>query len=182
MSILREDLINDLIEKTKDNINYAVQFQTNSLAVLNYKESVEKWSALECIEHLNRYGDFYLPEIQKRLKDAKVSETPYFKHGLIGNYFAKALAPGQKSMKTLKDMNPASSSQLKIEKLDKFIQQQKQMLDLLHQARRYNLTKVKTSISISKILKLRLGDTFKVVIYHNQRHIDQARRAIENVG
>jgi len=30
---------------------------------------------LECIEHLNRYGDFYIPEITKRIKTGKSTTT-----------------------------------------------------------------------------------------------------------
>lgn len=43
-----------------------------------------------------------------------------------------------------------------------------------------DLNKTKTAISISKWFKLKLGDTFKVVIYHNERHIAQARKVCES--
>ena len=42
--------------------------------------------------------------------------------------------------------------------------------------------KTKTAISISKLIKLRLGDTFRVLIYHNERHIKQAERAIKEAS
>jgi len=60
--------------------------------------------------------------------------------------------------------------------LTEFIAQQKQMIQLLNDAENVNLNKVKTSISISKFIKLKLGDTFRFVIYHNLRHIEQAKR------
>ncbi len=49
---------------------------------------------------------------------------------------------------------------------------------LLEQSRDTNLTKIKTSISISKWIKLRLGDTFRIVIYHNLRHITQVKKIL----
>ena len=42
-----------------------------------------------------------------------------------------------------------------------------------------NLTKVKTSITISNWIKLRLGDTFRFVIHHNLRHVVQAKNLLE---
>ena len=75
-------------------------------------------------------------------------------------------------MKTLQSKNPINSK-LDRETINRFIVQQQKTLDLIEIARSKDLTKIKTAISISKWIKLRLGDTFKVVIYHNQRHILQ---------
>lgn len=81
------------------------------------------------------------------------------------------------TMKTLKTMNPIHSN------LDKgvvntFIKQQKKMLELLEEAQYIDLEKTKTNISISKLIKLKLGDTFRFVIYHNQRHVEQIKRIL----
>src|SRR5690606_41809639 len=54
-------------------------------------------------------------------------------------------------------------------------------LQLLEASKRVDLTQVKTSISISKWIKLRLGDTLRVVIYHNRRHIVQALKLVPSV-
>lgn len=80
-------------------------------------------------------------------------------------------------MNTFKEMNPFEKN-LDQSVIDKFIKQQKELLDLLKLAESKNLTKIRTRISISKWIKLRLGDTFRVVIYHNFRHIKQAEKAI----
>ncbi|MDA7803383.1 DinB family protein [Crocinitomix sp.] len=80
-------------------------------------------------------------------------------------------------MKTFKEMN-ANGNILTNKALDQFLTDQEQLLELLDAASALNLTKIKTAISISKLIKLRLGDTFRVVVYHNQRHLEQAKRAI----
>ena len=175
------ELIEDLINRTKENINHAQHFQELGDTELNWRLNEESWSVLECFEHLNLYGDYYLPEIKKQINrqiDRKAVAT--FKSSWLGNYFAESLAPKEKlnKMKTFKDKNPLGSK-LDNAVLNRFIVQQKEMLELLSSARAVNLTTVKTGISISKWIKLRLGDTFRVVIYHNQRHIVQAKNAIE---
>lgn len=180
MKISSKDLIEDLIHRTKEVINAAIELDNLQLDALNWKASPEKWSILECLEHLNRYGDFYLPEIENRIKQANsIQEDALFKSGWLGNYFAKSMLPKEQlnKMKTFKVMNPIGS-QLDKSTIEKFITQQKQMLQLLGKARTIDLSKTKTSISISKWINLRLGDTFRVVIYHNQRHIVQAKKVL----
>jgi len=184
MKIENKVLIEDLVNRTKENINQAETFLQKSKETLNWKENSDKWSVLECFEHLNRYGDFYIPEITNRIQAAPTNtSSTLFKSGLLGNYFAESMLPKEKlnKMKTFKSMNPAGS-QLDKSVIEKFIRQQKQMLDLLAQSRKINLAKTKTAISISKWIKLKLGDTFRVVIYHNYRHLVQATNVLKAMG
>jgi hypothetical protein len=48
------------------------------------------------------------------------------------------------------------------------------LLQILDLAAGVNIRKVKVPISISKIVRLRLGDALLFVAYHNERHIQQA--------
>lgn len=80
-------------------------------------------------------------------------------------------------MKTFKSMDP-SGSHLNRVVLDTFIEQQVQLIQLLTEAMDSDLSRVKTAISISKWIKLRLGDTFRVVVYHNLRHVLQAKNLL----
>jgi len=170
MTFNSNQLIENLIQQTKENLNHVEKFKNLSTETLNWKENEKRWSILECIEHLNLYGDFYIQEIGKRIASSSSTASENFKSGKLGNYFAKIMLPGAKPMNTFKDKNP-SGSNLSKQHIERFEDQQKKMLDLLNQARTVNLKKVKTGISISKIVKLRLGDTFRVVINHNQRHV-----------
>lgn len=173
-------LMQELLELTRDNLNTAENFKAISLDELNYKPEPQSWSVLECIEHLNRYGDFYIPEITKKIASSKFKNTNSFKSNWLGRYFVKSVSYASeiKKMKTFKSMNPIGSN-LNINTLDKFIKQQHQFLDLLNKAKNVNLDKTKTAISISKWIPLKLGDTFRVVIYHNERHIMQARNILK---
>lgn len=126
-------------------------------------------------------GTSYLPEIENRIKSAQSSINEEFKSGWLGNYFAVSMLPGEpgkmNKMKTFKSINPHGQL-LSRDTIDRFLNQQKHMLQLLDAAEKVDLNKVKTSISISKFIKLKLGDTLRVVIYHNDRHIVQAERVV----
>ncbi|MDF2931835.1 MAG: hypothetical protein K0R36_1166 [Chryseobacterium sp.] len=64
------------------------------------------------------------------------------------------------------------------EVLHEFITRQNQLMNLLNESKNVNLNKVKISISISKLIKLKLGDILRFVIYHNLRYIEQAKRIL----
>ncbi|MBU2906930.1 DinB family protein [Arenibacter algicola] len=181
--MLSKDLLQDLLERTQENKNKAEGLKTLPSETLNWKSSPDSWSILECLEHLNRYGDFYIPEIEKRMASSQQRPAENFKSGWLGNYFAKTMLPQKKlnKMKTFKSMDPIGST-LDKEVLTKFISQQQALINLLNKSKEVDLTKTKTGISISKWIKLRLGDTFRVVIYHNQRHMAQAERVLKEAG
>mgnify|MGYP006155020573 FL=1 len=173
----KQKLLEELKVDTLLNIKQAEFFKTLPIDKLNFKSNDAQWSILECVEHLNRYGRFYIPEISQKIKNNKYPNSNEFKSGILGDYFAKSMQPKEKinKMKTFPSMNP-KGSKLTMAVIDEFISQQNNMLDLLNQAQNVNLTKTKTNISISKWIKLRLGDTFRVVIFHNNRHILQAKK------
>jgi len=178
--VTNRSLINDLEKRTRWTLDAAHAFEQLSDADLNRRPGPEQWNALECLDHLNRYGDYYLPEIERVAKAApRVAEDAAFHTGWLGNKFALSMRPGGAgtSMKTFKKMNPLGDA-LKREVLREFIRQQEEMLRLLALCRTVNLSKAKTGTTLTRYLRLRLGDTLRVVIYHNQRHLEQAQRAV----
>jgi hypothetical protein len=179
-----KQLISDLLQVVERTTAKVQQFKRLDTEHLNFKQNLEKWSILECIEHLNLYGDYYLPEIEKRMLAQKpTNAATTFKSGIIGNYFANLMKAEAKpgKMKSPKDKNPANSA-LTITTIDRFLKQQERLRTLLVQAEHIDLAKTKTAISISKVIKLRLGDTFRFLVYHIERHVKQAERVMERRG
>ena len=80
-----------------------------------------------------------------------------------------------KKMNTFKSKNPIYSKLNNEKVLLEFLDLQSELKVLLEKARTKNLTKIKTSITLP-LLKFRLGDTLRFVIYHNERHIVQAKK------
>ena len=166
-----EKLIQMLLEQTRQIINQVEKLKTFDLKTLT------SWSILECLEHLNLYGDFYLPQIETKITNSITTTDFEFKGGILGNYFIKSMLPKEKlnKMKTFKDKNPINAN-LEKTVIDKFINQQIQLLNLLNQARNVSLNKVKIQTSISSLIKLKLGDTFQFYINHIVRHLSQIDR------
>lgn len=172
-----EKLVTSLIQQTNQIIQTVEKLKEKEIHLLTWKQNPTSWSVLECLEHLNLYGDFYLPEIESKIKSSKSKFETEFKSGILGNYFAKSMLPQDKmkKMNTFKDKNPLNAN-LDKSVIDKFISQQMQFIDLLNQAKNVSLNKTKITTSISKLIKLKLGDTFQFLINHNLRHLKQIER------
>jgi len=97
MTFKSNELIEDLILRTKEILNQAIALQGMGEDSLNCKPEASSWSILECLEHLNRYGDFYIPEIKQRIQNSKTKPSAVFNSGWLGNYFAKKYAPKRKT-------------------------------------------------------------------------------------
>ncbi|MFI1773246.1 DinB family protein [Thalassobellus citreus] len=181
MKVKTETLISELIELTRQNIKKVEQLSLEPISKLNWKPNQKSWSVLEAIEHLNLYGDFYLPKIESGINN-NINSTisgSYFKPGLLGDYFAKSMLPKEKlnKMNTFKSKNP-NGSDLNKSTLERFLLQQEKTLILLDKAKKVSLNKTKIPTTLGKLVKLNLGDTLKVVIYHNLRHIVQAEKTL----
>ncbi|MEQ9186281.1 MAG: DinB family protein [Cryomorphaceae bacterium] len=176
----QSELIHDLSERTKRLIDRANEYMHNDVSLLNQRPEENAWSVLECLEHLNLYGDFYLPEIAHRIHSAKKIEgDPDFKSGWFGERTVTGMLPKEdkvSKMRTFKNKTPNPSA-LSIATIDRFIEQQETMLRLLQEAKNVRLNRVKTDITLP-LIRFYLGTTLRFVIYHNQRHLWQADRAL----
>lgn len=172
-------LLENLETRVEGHLADAVKvFQNLPESILLKPSATGGWSIAQCLEHLNRYGNYYLPQIQKGL-DKKISGGNTFKSTWLGNYFTKMMEPstGTKKVKAFKDYVPPV--QLNAHAVvAEFIGQQETLLGYLKQARATDLNAVKIPVSIAKWIRLRLGDVFRFIIAHNERHMVQAKRNI----
>lgn len=176
MKYKSSELLEQLRLQTKEQMSFVESLKTLPLENLNKRLHENSWNILECLAHLNLYGDFYLPEISKRITESPFQAAENFNSGVLGNYFAKSILPQDKvkKMKTYPEMDPIYR-QLDKNVIDIFLGQQATVLQLLEQAKSKHIGKIRTHVSISKWIKIRLGDTFRFFVNHNLRHIMQIK-------
>ena len=80
-------------------------------------------------------------------------------------------------MKTFAGMDPIGSK-LEVNVVDTFLKGQQTLLKQLEQAKMFSLNDRCIPVTFTKLLKLRLGDALRFMVYHNQRHVEQAMRNI----
>lgn len=179
-----QQLLLQLQSAVRAQIAEATRLRQEDPALLLEQPEAGKWSVIQALAHLNIYGDFYLPAISQALTANKAART-YFKSGWLGNYFVKLMQPdatgniGKKMKATARhrpsfhvDANPVVQT---------FLQQQYLLLELLEQARSKDLNSLRTPISIAPFITLRLGDTFRFLVAHQERHFQQIQRTLLQV-
>lgn len=143
-----------------------------------------KWTVIQVLEHLNSYARYYHPAIHRSLQQNKPA-VEFFKPGWAGDYFTKMMQPAEDGsikmkMKAPKDHRPVPSLDPKVV-IDEFIKEQHELLNLLEFAKTKNIGDIRTPISISRLIKLKAGDTFRFLIAHEQRHFLQIRHTLEAI-
>jgi hypothetical protein len=143
-----------------------------------------KWSVIQVLEHLNSYGNYYLLEIERSLGQDNPSNE-FFKPGWLGNYFTRLMKPSEDGMIKNKMQAPKNHRPSKFPDafpvLNTFIEQQHYLLQLLEAAKIKNIETIRVPISISRLIKLKLGDTFRFLIAHEQRHFVQIANSLKQV-
>ena len=181
-----DDLLNNLSQDVLKVKEAAAFFAAADKNKLVYSTEAGKWSVVQVLEHLNAYNRHYLPTIERELASVTHDTNAWFNSGFWGEKFTKMMTPStvyevKNKMKTQKRMSFPNS--LNIETvLKEFVAGQDRLLQLLERAKGKDLAKIHIPITLTKLIKLRLGDTFRFLIAHEQRHMIQARNAIKDAG
>lgn len=175
--ILKTKLIENLIEDVELHLSDTTKFFQNlsNEALLKPAEN-GGWSIAQCLEHLNSYSQYYLPQIKKGLENASKTENNFFESSWLGAYFTKMMrSSSTKKYKAFKNHIPDENLDSAVV-LAEFIEYQETLLNCLKQAQNIDLERIKIPISLTKWVKLSLGDVFQFMIAHDERHIQQAKR------
>ena len=154
---------------------------------LREKPAIDAWSVVEVVAHLNYYASHYVPAIEEKLDGHQTQANVNFQPGWLGNYFTKLMGPSsdgqvRNKMKTMKEAQPLATTKLNPkQELQKLTQYQYQLLNLIEIARSANLAHIRVPTSIAKFIRLKLGDTFRFVVAHQQRHFQQIDRVLSNI-
>ncbi len=181
----QSEVIAELKEMVVNQIERTHALQEAGTDKLSLSNSPESWNVLQCLEHLNRYADFYIESINEKLKRStkSASSEKVFKPGYFGNKFYLDMLPkadgSVKKMKTFKSKNP-TEQESGIESLEKFLDYQEEWLELLDRVKDFNLNRNNCKLTIP-LIKMNLGSTLRFVIAHQERHIQQAERTMGSI-
>lgn len=164
-----------MVERHLDEATF--KFKPNATAILTAPASNGGWSIVQCLEHLNTYGNYYLPRIEKGLHSFSGQPTDTFKSSWLGMYFTNMMdvSKGTKKYKAARLHVPVPLLDAQVV-LAEFVRQQQALLGYLRLAANVDLNAIKIPISIAKLINLKLGDVLQFMVMHNERHLQQASR------
>lgn len=177
MVVQSDILLQQLESIIKEQTAFAQQLLLLDDELLQKRPSPNSWNVLECLEHLNLYSAYYLPEINQAMDKNKNEAQKEFRSGWLGNYFANSMLPNAKAtkMKTFKDKDPLGLP-LKRNVIDEFLSNQKKYEEILQKCQTQNLRKTRIKISIARWVTLSLGDTLRFILNHQIRHFSQIQK------
>lgn len=183
---LSDDLLLDLKNITESNISLITKKCTHLGGnQIKWKPSKDSWNIQEVLSHLNSYSSYYHHLFIDKIQNTKfTSIKENFVPSPLGSSAWKSMKLGRlnnikRKFRAPKSLNPSISPEIiDEESTANFVKNQEQMITILKDAERVNLKKVKIPISISKMVRLRLGDALMFVIYHNERHIQQVKNIL----
>ncbi len=188
MKYVSNCLLENLYEQSEQTIKKAIsEWQQLPSDYLLAQPGEGQWSAAQCLEHLNSYGRYYLPAMEKAIDAHQASQPRHrFTSGWLGNYFYQLMLVDEKGavkkkMKAPKNHRPAVQLNA-ANVLSEFISQQEKLLQLVTRAHGVDIQTARVPISIAPFIKLSLGDTFLFYIAHIGRHLAQAERAMLAAG
>ena len=175
-------LLEDLMADVREIILEANNLQNLDAGILQVQPAEGKWSVAQVLGHLNFYSSFYIKTIEERLHRHDTQPKDLFHPGWFGNYFTNMMKPSadkkiKNQMKTMKKAIPPAHIDGNAA-LQQFIRDQHELLNLLQISLHADLNRIRIPLTISNLLTLKLGDTFRFFVAHEQRHMLQIKNTL----
>ena len=151
---------------------------------LNWKPSAERWSVAQCFEHLLTSNKGYLPIVDSVLAGKKPTlwERMPVIPGLGGKLLINSLDPATtRKMKAPKSFEPAESD-IRPSVIDDFVAQQRAIVEKMKATEHLDLEKIVITSPALAVVTYSLMDAYRIVVVHERRHFQQAKRVTEESG
>ena len=179
-----QELIQNLDQTVRQGIARIEELKQRPVNELQSAPLQGDWTAPQHLFHLNFYASFYTEALEACLDQAKSTPKPNFRSGWLGNYFTQIIGPTEEdaalktTMKSPANAVPPAASTLDpAAELETYLGFQHRLLYLLQRAQQVDLGAHRVPTSLSNLIRLKLGDTFRFVIAHQERHLQHLERA-----
>lgn len=150
-------------------------------AQLNWKPSADRWSVAQCFEHLLTSNNGYFPVIEDVLAGKKRTfwERMPVLPGLAGKLLIKSMEPtSTRKVKAPKRFQPAQSD-ISASVINDFVDQQGKMVEKMKATEHLDLETIVITSPVSAAITYSLMDAYRLIVVHEQRHLQQAKRVME---
>ena len=148
----------------------------------NFKLSPDRWSVAQCISHLNKVNLLLAPAFREGLEKAPKNETKrLWKPGKFESIFLKVVSPNPPFPVPVPPPYIPELTAEPEESLEIFIQTHKDLLACLETARNIDVSKYKITSPAAKFIKLTVGGWYEGNCIHDNYHLGQAEKVLEEV-
>jgi hypothetical protein len=149
-----------------------------------------RWSAAECIEHLNMTSRAYLPLLRDGLRDGRARGLTQSggsnRMDFMGWFLAKMLEPPVKRMRVTTSPPFATPPVApKANAVSEYETLQRTLIEFLGEADGLALSKIKIASPFNAKMRYSMYSAYRVIAAHQRRHLwqaEQARQAVRAVS
>ena len=154
-----------------------------SAAQLNWKPSAEQWSVGQCFEHLIKTNEGFfrtLGAVARGERRGRLWERVSPLSGFFGKMLLRGLTSPMK-FNAPKGIRPSASG-VDPRVVARFVEQQGELGREMRAAGGVDLRRTVITSPISGFVTYSLGDACRIVVAHERRHFEQARRVTQAPG
>jgi len=154
-------------------------------AQLNWKPSAERWSVGQCFDHLIKTNSTFFRGMERIAAGTYKSSTwarvsPL--SGFFGRMILRSLDPvkGRKS-KAPRVFEPAKSD-VDADVMERFASHQEELVRRMSATAGTDLRRTMVTSPVAAVATYSLLDAYRIVVAHERKHFEQARRVLEDAG
>ncbi|REL24992.1 DinB family protein [Rhodohalobacter sp. SW132] len=188
MSIAKEFTIEQLIEKFEGAKTIIHEYGSLPRETVLYKLNPETWSCVEVCQHLIQFNKLYINQMNSAIEKLNAIPAAQNGHTFSPKWSARKLAgymepPYSFGIKTVKPMKPDGSESDPAETIERLIEVQDELIELLKRAdsENWDLDKIKGRHPLIKLLRLSLTDFLIIMDAHQRRHIWQIEQILKRI-
>ena len=156
---------------------------------LSIKPSEKRWSALQCFEHMNLTNDYYLKQLSSSLEQDQTDFVDKaYQPSFLKNFMVEGMKPKNgnisNKIKTFKSVKPLAEREIgaivksKVVFAD-FFEDLDRLVLIAEEFKRIDGQRIKVNTLLGPILKMKGIDALRFLLAHNERHLLQAKNALE---
>lgn len=176
----------DALDEIEAELNAATEqarrlIDTTDGRLFTVRPDPARWSASECIAHLNISTELFLPVLGPVLDEARAKKLLSEKKpsmDLLGRILRWFLEPPiRQRVKTSAPFVP-KAVRAKSESLAEFVALQNRLIELARAARGLHLAKIRIVSPFDKRVKYNAYSAFRIIAAHQRRHLWQAEQTV----
>jgi len=182
---LQSDLLPEVLQRLEEaSVEARGKLSGLGSEELNWKPSAKAWSVAECLEHLVATHDAYWPQIQRVIGSTapRAPDGNRIRPTLIGKMLFRAVDPDSTTRTKAPGVFRPERSHVEGSPLEAFLRCQANLRQLVEGTSDVDWHRVRLSTPVNRAIRLRLGDAYRVLAAHSQRHVNQAVRVTRMDG
>jgi DinB superfamily len=156
-----------------------------SAAQLNWKPSEQQWSVGQCFDHLIVTNSTFFPDMERVAAGTyrpslwgRVSPLS----GFFGRLILKALDPEKGRKTKAPRVFEPTKSDVAADVIERFAAHQDDLVNHMSATADADLRGLKVTSPVSPVATYSLLDAYRIVVAHERKHFEQARRVTETEG